>query len=297
MTDQKGIAAAAEAISKPLTKLIETVGAGCGVLYEPTRIKRKALAEAEASVITAQANVQSQEIGRRAAQRFAYQEIRNQENIESIIDKAEQLLPAKVSDNPVDPDWTADFFEHCKRTSNSELQAIWARLLAGEVTKPGTSSRRTLNIVKALEPTEAKLFELIVQTSWRSNNKCYWLPFFHAPEGSEPRFNRDYKCDRYNIDKDLLLKLRLLNLILPLPIGTHFVHYGLNIPKPIQATFQNRHYNIAPSVNSKTFIPSDVLTPWGEELSKITITASTPNYHEMELKSLREGGFTVEETA
>ena len=38
----------AEAISTPLTKLIESVAKGIGTLHEPTRIVKKAQAEAEA---------------------------------------------------------------------------------------------------------------------------------------------------------------------------------------------------------------------------------------------------------
>lgn len=46
LIDQKGL-------SEPVTKLVDTVSSGVGILYEPTRIRRKARAEADAAIILA----------------------------------------------------------------------------------------------------------------------------------------------------------------------------------------------------------------------------------------------------
>lgn len=53
MMDVKSAAECAKALSEPVGKLIDSVRAGCGRLYEPTRIRREAQANADAMVIAA----------------------------------------------------------------------------------------------------------------------------------------------------------------------------------------------------------------------------------------------------
>ena len=45
-----------------------------------------------------------------------------------------------------------------RRTPNLEMQLIWAQLLAGEVAEPGTFSLRTLQLVRNLQESDARLF-------------------------------------------------------------------------------------------------------------------------------------------
>ncbi|MDE0203531.1 MAG: DUF2806 domain-containing protein, partial [Rhodospirillaceae bacterium] len=42
--------------------------------------------------------------------------------------------------------------------SSEEMQALWSRVLAGQVRKPGTTSIRTLGILKDVDVTTARLF-------------------------------------------------------------------------------------------------------------------------------------------
>ena len=44
-------------LSKPISKLIEAVSQGIGTLYEPTKIRRKAKAQADAALIKAEADI------------------------------------------------------------------------------------------------------------------------------------------------------------------------------------------------------------------------------------------------
>jgi hypothetical protein len=56
-------------LSEPATKIVEAVRSAAGVLYEPTRIRRRAKAEADAAVIFAKNKEEVQEIELRAAER------------------------------------------------------------------------------------------------------------------------------------------------------------------------------------------------------------------------------------
>lgn len=70
-------------------------------------------------------------------------------------------LPAHstVSEEPVDADWTARFFENVKDVSNEDMQKLWAMLLAGEIASPGRFSLRTLDVLRNMTSVEANLFE------------------------------------------------------------------------------------------------------------------------------------------
>ena len=83
-------------LSKPATILVEKVCNAVGVIYEPTQIKRKARAEAEAEKIKTLARIELNELEHRALERFVHQEARKQENIEKITAQAASELPERA---------------------------------------------------------------------------------------------------------------------------------------------------------------------------------------------------------
>jgi hypothetical protein len=68
-------------LSKPVTILVEKICNAVGVVFEPTRVVRKAKADAIAEVIKAKAGVDIRDVEQRAIDRFIHQETRKQENI------------------------------------------------------------------------------------------------------------------------------------------------------------------------------------------------------------------------
>lgn len=154
------------ALSEPAVKLIETVRDAVGVVYEPTRIRRKAKAEADAAVILARNKIEVRQIEIRASERLISRELRRQDNIEKITKKAVDALPSSVSKDPVDQDWISRFFENCQDIGNEEMQSLWAKLLAGEVAKPGTFSLRTLRVIRDLARDDALLFTSFCRFVW-----------------------------------------------------------------------------------------------------------------------------------
>ena len=149
---------AAKALSAPMTKLVEVVAAGCGRIYGPTDIRRTARAEADAAVLLAEADARRSEIAVRAAQRVLDIEESRQANIESITAIAAKQLPNEVSERSVEKDWATRFFREAQDISNEQMQQLWAKLLAGEVAKPGAFSVRTLSVASNLSPAEAQQF-------------------------------------------------------------------------------------------------------------------------------------------
>ncbi len=145
-------------ISKPLTKLIDSISKGIGEIYHPAGTVIQAYADAKALLILEEANGKKSEIAWRATERINFLEIRRQRNIDSIVNNAVKSLPQEVSDHPVDEDWTASFFDNCKDIGDEKMQEIWGKILAGEVENPGRFSRRTLSTLKTLSKEEADMF-------------------------------------------------------------------------------------------------------------------------------------------
>ena len=170
-------------LSEPLTKLVETVSCGVGKLYEPTHIRRLAKAKAEeikiiSDTVTDNLNLpisyQNGEIGidatdanglvQRAQNRFLFQQMKKQQNIEAVVANAATELDKTtvVSSTPVNEDWISSFFDFVANVSNEQMQILWGKVLAGEIEKPDSFSIRTLDVLRKMTREDAICFAKIV---------------------------------------------------------------------------------------------------------------------------------------
>ncbi|WP_421216789.1 DUF2806 domain-containing protein [Aeromonas enteropelogenes] len=153
-------------LSKPATVLIEKVSSAVGIIFEPYHIKRKARAEAEAEKIRVLARIELTDLEQRAVLRFVEQEARKQDNIESITAQAASQLPPDAKVENLEEDWVAHFFKQCDSVSDQEMQSLWASLLLGEAAKPGSFSKRTIDLVSSIDKRDAELFTKFCQFVW-----------------------------------------------------------------------------------------------------------------------------------
>lgn len=153
-------------LSRPATVLVEKVSNAVGVLYEPRRIKKRAEAEAEAEKIKYLASRELDELEQRAVDRLVHQEARKQKNIEGITAQAAESLGEDADTENLDEDWLAHFFKQCDTVSDAEMQSLWARLLSGEASSPGSYSKRTVDLVASLDKPDAHLFTRFCQFCW-----------------------------------------------------------------------------------------------------------------------------------
>jgi hypothetical protein len=110
-----------------------------------------------------------------AQQRINYQEAKRQLNVQSVTSFAAEELKHEeaVTDEPVDEDWTNRFFRYAEDISNEEMQALWGRILAGEVKHPKTYSVRTLDLLRNLSKEEAAVFLKVAPLRISSGTNCY----------------------------------------------------------------------------------------------------------------------------
>ncbi|MFN7570203.1 MAG: DUF2806 domain-containing protein [Betaproteobacteria bacterium] len=168
-------------LSQPLTKLVDVVSAAIGTAYRPRSIRTqaeakahelktlaRAEAEAEVEAHLIKANAIEQRISllaqtdpnlaQRARQRLLAREIEGQLNVEEIAEQARLALPVTVSPEPVSADWRRKFFQDAEDVCETDMQALWGKVLAGEISKPGSFGLRTLETLKKLSRREAELF-------------------------------------------------------------------------------------------------------------------------------------------
>ena len=64
----------------------------------------------------------------------------------------------KIDDAPIGNEWSAMFFDYAKDVDDEKIQIIWSKILAGEIAKSGSFFKRTLSVLKNIEPFEAEWF-------------------------------------------------------------------------------------------------------------------------------------------
>ena len=119
---------------------------------------------AEAEEITLRGMIESEDIARRAGFRI----LRHQGNIESIARLAAESMPPDSAQKArdLDTDWADDVAEKCKTVSDKEMQSLWAKILVGETTKPGSFSKSTVDAVSKMSKEDALLFTDFCQFVW-----------------------------------------------------------------------------------------------------------------------------------
>ena len=123
----------ADAQAEARQHLVEPDGAGRGTL------------EIDASGIT---------------QRIEFQEKKRQANIAATVQgAAADLGDTEAPEHEPDPDWTARFFDCVQDVSSEDMQRLWAKVLSGEVQGPGTTSLRTLEVLRNMTARDAVMFQ------------------------------------------------------------------------------------------------------------------------------------------
>ncbi len=81
-----------------------------------------------------------------------------QKNLEQIIRLAHLACHNETSGDP-DQDWLYRFFDMAQDIHNSSMQRLWAQVLKREVTSPGFTSMKALQILQTMTPKEAQILQ------------------------------------------------------------------------------------------------------------------------------------------
>ena len=71
----------------------------------------------------------------------------------------------------VENDCITNFFDKCRLISDSEMQALWSRVLSGEVNSPCSFTKRTVNTLSSIDKWDAELFTQLCKFGWGSKRE------------------------------------------------------------------------------------------------------------------------------
>lgn len=275
-------------LSEPLTKLVESVSSAVGVIYEPRRIRKRAEAEADAMIALAEGEIQVEELKRRAEERVNYIELRRQRNVERIFAQAAEELPPSVDKRPADEDWVAQFFNLSQDVGDEEMQTLWARILAGEVARPGKYSLRTLQAVKLLSKEDARLFSQYCSYVWQ-------------PAGGALCRYTNNETNEYLAGKGVGLverqHLQNLNLVYSggLMTGSGAQTAISSRAEPFEVTYFGHKYLIRQSLGPKesALVHPEFLTDVGSQLFPISGAVPDEKYLRVLIESLKKSKLEV----
>lgn len=203
----------------------------------------------------------------RTQERLNFQEAKKQLNIENVTAFAAEELKNEppVTDEPLDEDWTTRFFRIAEDISNEEMQALWGKILAGEIKQPKTYSLRTLELIRNLSKLEATTFMKVANFTIKSGNANY---LFKSND-------KELLSKKYNINYGDIALLIEIGLIQP----GDFVSYQL-LQQPTDSrrvfTCGNIVFIAKVKANTPTIqMPVNVFTNAGNELLKL-IKPNTP---------------------
>ena len=143
-------------------------------------------------------------IGEIIEQKVLFQEERRCRNISGVVQKSLDLVAdGKVSDHEPDHDWTARFFHYVQDVSSEEMQLLWAKALAGEADRPGSTSIRTLAILRDLDKRTAALFRRLWSLSISIGQDGQFLdcrvPSLHGSAGTNSLREYGLSFDKLNL--------------------------------------------------------------------------------------------------
>ena len=255
-------------ITKPATVLVEKISDAVGGIFKPHQMRRVAKAEADIALIQAQNEIEITALHQRGLLRWVEEIAEQQFNMEEITSKALPLVGEDASPQFMHKDWITNFFSKCRGISDSGMQELWARILAGEANRSGSFSRKTVNVLEDLGKEEAILFSWLCGFVWKVHTA-------HCPVV----FNSNdeiYQQNRINFLS--LTNLETLGLI----------HYSstnvsnTDLPERVVFHYFGRPLELLVSGNShrRLSVGKVVFTQAGEELSSICNSGPVAGFYD-----------------
>lgn len=147
-------------------------------------VKHQQLAAQGGLVTTNTYNPKSTNIHKRAQKRKQLEEARKQHNVETIMALAMEYCSESSTNEDIDPDWFHQFIQLSENTSSKIMQALWGKILAGEIARPGTFSFKSLTILQKMTNKEAVAFQHACQlamTNRKDNSAQITYGYYQKP--------------------------------------------------------------------------------------------------------------------
>lgn len=107
----------------------------------------------------------------RTAKRARLAQLRKQKNIENIMQKTLGYCANFEIGQRTDHDWFSRYIALSEEVSNPTMQDLWAKILSGELTKPGSFSFKALQVFRDMSIYDAKLLAKACSLAIKDPNK------------------------------------------------------------------------------------------------------------------------------
>jgi len=270
-------------LSKPATVLVEKISDAIGGIFKPYQIVRVAKAESEARRIETESQIEVTDLERRAFARFMKEEARKQKNIEEITQKALPHLKEDSQPEKVEEDWIANFFDKSRLISDSDMQDLWSRVLAGEANSPGSYSKRTISLLSSLDKKDADLFTRLCGFGWQIGDV---VPLIYDVK------NEIY--NEHNVNFNTLSHLESIGLI---QFGGIVGFQRLKLPKTFQVLYYGKSIKLELSndTDNALEIGKVRLTQAGQELAQICGSQQVQGFFEFVCEKWTSQGYIKKE--
>ena len=249
------------------------------------------------------------EYARVAVQKFGQRVLREQINLDLITQKAAIELQsasdssdqrgADESGDTINDDWLNTFETEARQISTEEMQAYFGKVLAGEITKPGSYSRRTVKILGSLDHNVATHFVRLSSMCISIQSQAVRVPSLDGNAGENA-------LEEYGLDFDTLNLLNEHGLVISVynsqltftPCVAFPAVSGLGQQAICIAwSYQGKHWILMPmsndSVGKKLEVSGVALTQSGRELFKIVQVEPIDEYSKALARFLEGKGFRM----
>ena len=236
---------------------------------------RKALQEAGITLKRAGTDLQ-QRLERRQQQRAQNQQV----NLETILSLALKNCGETACDHPLDADWLDVFLALAEKTSNPEMQQLWALIFAKEASMRGSFSTRSLRLLSELTRKDAEMFQRAVALSCQTQGDSALKIIFGCHYTAGWRFLSNQEQSQLSLN---LFGLPYSSLLWLMEHG--LIHTGeletssLSMSQDYQLKFGPVSLQLRPKVE-RLKLRYYRLTPVGEELARLVAGKTNADYQQ-----------------
>ncbi len=229
--DFKGLEKAAPHLERITDNVVKALSRGVGTLYSPLGRIREAKADAKIGAIRGQMSINQEKdrfeleqlrlahaaadndstLKQRATTYLVEDATRKQANREKIaavfMADLGHNIPNKDADREIEDSWLTQFWSYAENVDGEDVRAFYARLLSGEVSRPGSISPLTLRTLSALTREVAEDFQRLSSLSIDDGTNVFVIhPHVFDFQSIGP-------LDEYGISYDCLFEMEAYGLI------------------------------------------------------------------------------------
>ncbi|WGY47987.1 TIGR03899 family protein [Vibrio sp. ABG19] len=232
----------------------------------------------------------------RALKRERDRKEQRQKNLEQIVRLAHVSCRNETAGEP-DQDWLYRFFDMAQDIHNSSMQRLWAQVLKREVTNPGFTSMKALQVLQGMTPKEAQILQRAAALACSfGTDSSLKLLFGLKVQHSLFRLGKRESTNTLNIGNHQLPYASLLVLIeLGLLHASELESGEIEIDPPLSLSYQGKQLSL--NANSRGVrLLYYRFSPTGNELCRLLGNKPNMNYYD-QLVALLSQKFTVHSDA